>query len=136
MFNDEELRHLSLAEVMEEYIRLRLSITYSVIKYKCDKQDLAFDFKIDDLAPFPLVCPVLEIPIDYFKKGHGGSNYSPSIDRVIPDNGYVRGNVRIISQKANRLKQNSSIDEQIQLLAYSSNTDPIEIEEVIKKESL
>tara|TARA_E500000178_G_C16966537_1_gene728726 strand:+ start:653 stop:1063 length:411 start_codon:yes stop_codon:yes gene_type:complete len=136
MFNDEELRHLSLAEVMEEYIRLRLSITYSVIKYKCDKQDLAFDFKIDDLAPFPLVCPVLEIPIDYFKKGHGGSNYSPSIDRVIPDDGYVRGNVRIISQKANRLKQNSSIDEQIQLLAYSSNTDPIEIEEVIKKESL
>ena len=133
MYTEKQLDSFSFPEVMEEYIRLRLNQTYSVIKSKCDKNSVPFDFIVDDLAPFPLQCPVLHIDIDYFKKGQGGSNYSPSIERLVPSKGYVTGNVRIISQKANRLKQDASIDEQVQVLAYSCGVSPKKLKQAIKK---
>jgi len=49
----------------------------------------------------PPVCPVLGIAIVL---GEQRSENSPSLDRIIPDKGYVPGNVRVISDKANRLK--------------------------------
>ena len=52
-----------------------------------------------------LIIDLFNTPIDWLKEGQGPSNDSPSIDRMKPDLGYVPGNVRIVSQKANRLKQ-------------------------------
>ena len=49
----------------------------------------------------PPVCPVLGIPIVL---GEQRSENSPSLDRITPRLGYVPGNVRVISDKANRLK--------------------------------
>ena len=49
----------------------------------------------------PLTCPVLGIPIIL---GEKRSESSPSLDRLVPEKGYVAGNVRVISDKANRLK--------------------------------
>jgi hypothetical protein len=43
---------------------------------------------------------------------------SPSIDQIVPGGGYVPGNVRIISWKANRLKSNATIDDLEAILAY------------------
>lgn len=120
LYSPEDLAHLDLAELFDEYVRLKLYSTVAVIKNKCQNTDLPCDIEVDDLAPFPLKCPVLGIDIDYFKKGKGGSNNSPSIDRMDPSLGYVKGNVRIISQKANRLKQDASVKEQMQLLCYAT----------------
>jgi hypothetical protein len=36
---------------------------------------------------------------------------SPSLDRIIPDRGYVPGNVRVVSDRANRLKGKRSLSE-------------------------
>lgn len=36
---------------------------------------------------------------------------SPSLDRIIPEKGYVKGNVAVISMKANVIKQNATYDE-------------------------
>lgn len=49
----------------------------------------------------PAICPVLGIPIIL---GEKRSDNSPSLDRLVPEKGYVAGNVRVISDKANRLK--------------------------------
>ncbi len=46
-----------------------------------------------------------------------GNNYS-TLDRVVPSLGYVKGNVRVISFRANRLKNNATIDEIRAILAY------------------
>lgn len=35
----------------------------------------------------------------------------PSVDRIIPELGYTKGNVRVISNRANLLKNNASIEE-------------------------
>lgn len=120
LYSHAELAHLDIAELFDEYVRLKLYSTVAVIKNKCLNSDLPCDIEVDDLSPFPLTCPVLGIDIDYFKKGKGGSNNSPSIDRMDPEKGYVKGNVRIISQKANRLKQDASVEEQMQLLCYAT----------------
>jgi hypothetical protein len=46
------------------------------------------------------------------------SDASPSLDRVDPRKGYVPGNVRVISDRANRLKGDRSLSE-IQALALA-----------------
>ena len=61
---------------------------------------VAFSISVQSIV-IPAVCPVLGIPIVL---GEQRSENSPSLDRIIPDKGYVPGNVRVISDKANRLK--------------------------------
>jgi len=56
----------------------------------------------------PRLCPVLGIPIEVRDRR---STHSPSLDRIVPEYGYVPGNVRVISDKANRIKGNRSLAE-------------------------
>lgn len=42
---------------------------------------------------------------------------SPSLDRIVPERGYVAGNLRVISNRANTLKNNATIDEMRLVLA-------------------
>lgn len=56
----------------------------------------------------PATCPALGIPIIL---GEKRSDNSPSLDRLVPDKGYVPGNVRVISDKANRLKGDRTLSQ-------------------------
>lgn len=74
-------------------------------------QGVPYDLKIKDLAdlPIPEVCPYLGIPII---KGEGkSSENSPSLDKIVPSLGYVKGNVEFISSRANRLKNDATLEE-------------------------
>ena len=57
----------------------------------------------------PKVCPVLGITL--VKGTEGPQDSSPTLDRIIPELGYVKGNVVVISYKANRIKSNGSAEE-------------------------
>jgi hypothetical protein len=57
----------------------------------------------------PSHCPILGIPL--FKGPRGGSDNSPSLDRIKPEQGYVPGNIIVISNRANRLKSDATIEE-------------------------
>jgi len=46
------------------------------------------------------------------------SDHSPSIDRTVPHLGYVKGNVTIMSYRANRIKCHASLDELRAIVAY------------------
>ncbi len=67
---------------------------------------LQFDIDINDIQ-IPLICPVLGIEIST----NGPKNTSPSLDKIIPELGYTKGNVRVISWRANWIKNNASADE-------------------------
>ena len=56
----------------------------------------------------PSHCPALGIPLQI---SSGRTRNSPSLDRIFPDMGYVRGNIKVISDHANRLKSNLSLSE-------------------------
>lgn len=50
---------------------------------------------------------------------HGDSRDSaPSIDRIIGEFGYVKGNVSVISHRANKLKSDATLEEMRLILAH------------------
>lgn len=68
---------------------------------------LDFNIDLSDIV-IPIVCPVLGIKLDLTSKS---TRYSPSIDRIDSSKGYVKGNIQVISNRANMLKNNATIDE-------------------------
>lgn len=75
-------------------------------KARAKKQGLPFNISKEDIV-VPEKCPVLNIPL-IVSKGRLSDN-SPSIDKKIPSLGYVKGNISIISFKANRIKTNATL---------------------------
>ena len=74
-------------------------------------------------------CPLLEIPINWDRTS-GRDNGTPSIDRVIPEKGYVPGNIRIISNLANMMKSSASKE---QLYTFAKNIKKyMEGEEIVQ----
>ena len=66
---------------------------------------------------FPEYCPVLGIKLDYFANRKPQDN-SPSFDRLDCTKGYITDNVKIISNKANRIKSNGNIDDLKKIIKY------------------
>ena len=79
-------------------------------KSKCKAKGIEFDLTEDDLT-IPDKCPVLGIDLVPHQGRRGYHPDSPSLDRIYPDRGYVRGNIRVVSARANLLKNDASIDE-------------------------
>lgn len=117
-WTEDELLRIDLKGLLEYAIRTKLARTLSSTKSVCEKERVPYDITPEDLAPYPLTCPVLGITINWTNEGKGSPNDSPSIDRMIPELGYVKGNVRVISQKANRLKSNASLSELEAIVDY------------------
>jgi hypothetical protein len=87
-------------------------------KGRAKELGLPFDLTIADIA-IPDVCPALGCRITCVGKRTTAS--SASLDRIVPDCGYVRGNVSVISLRANRLKGNATLQELESLTAYVRN---------------
>ena len=89
-------------------------------KARSKKDGIPFNLTIDDIE-IPDKCPVFGIDIVLKEpwstvQGDNIANYnSPSLDRIIPEKGYVKGNVWVISYRANTVKNNMSIKEIEQL---------------------
>jgi len=90
---------------------------FNEIKKRASKKDIKFEITKEDLRSIygtVKKCPILEIDIDYSENYIGGPNdNSPSIDRLIPELGYIKENISILSQRANRIKNNGSAEEHI-----------------------
>lgn len=78
---------------------------------------LPFNIEPSDLA-IPDTCPVLGITLVL----KGTRDNRPSLDRVLPELGYVRGNVRVISFRANRIKSDATPSELRRILAYAEGS--------------
>lgn len=81
---------------------------YDNAKLRASRQSLPFDIDVSDII-IPEQCPVLGIPLQV---GVGRpTDNSPTLDKIIPELGYVKGNVIVVSYKANRIKTDATIDE-------------------------
>jgi len=85
------------------------------VKKRALQKGIAFEIEPDDIPDIPAQCPVLGIEIEE-NTGNGPLDSSPSLDRIHPEKGYVRGNIRIISNRANRLRQDATKEEMVLLL--------------------
>ena len=78
-------------------------------KKRATRLELPFDLTPDDIE-IPERCPLIpSIAID--KSLDKRSDESPSLDRIIPEKGYVKGNVQVISDLANRMKNSASFEQ-------------------------
>lgn len=77
-------------------------------------------------------CPLLEIPLNWGQTtNEGGRNIdTPSLDRIIPELGYVPGNVCVISTLANMMKS-SATSEQLRTF-YKNIWKYIEKEDIVR----
>jgi hypothetical protein len=66
----------------------------------------------------PEICPILDIPLT---KGDGYLPNSMSLDRVDNTKGYIPGNIRVISRKANLMKSSLTLDVLEKLIKYIKN---------------
>jgi len=67
----------------------------------------------------PLSCACCGRAFDYSAgRGQVGRDKSPSLDRLVPEKGYVKGNVAVICWRCNRLKSNASVKDIETILAY------------------
>jgi hypothetical protein len=82
--------------------------------------NVAFRLEPSDIV-IPETCPVLGIKLERNK--FKSSAASPSLDRIIPERGYIKGNVQVISHKANTIKNNSIVEELEKVLSYSRNSE-------------
>lgn len=72
-----------------------------------------FNIDLNDVI-VPKFCPVLGIELSCDEN----KNTSPSLDRIIPELGYTKGNVQVISWRANWLKNNATLEEIRSLYLY------------------
>jgi hypothetical protein len=70
------------------------------IRRRCKADGIPFDLSPTDIV-VPDVCPIRLTPFVFGAVGHPDS---PSVDRINPKGGYVRGNVAVISRSANTMK--------------------------------
>jgi hypothetical protein len=94
-------------------------------KYRAKWANVPFDLTPSDVYALMLdVCPALGIPLNYASDKN--SDNSPSLDRFKAALGYVKGNVFVISNLANRIKT-SATPEQVQAVADWMKKAEIEV---------
>lgn len=111
------LDSLNVESMFKSYLNFKFKQLLNQKKTYCLKNNIDFNLSVDDLE-FPSHCPVLGIELNYFSEVM--SNNSPSLDRFDPNGGYVKGNVILISMRANRLKMNASPEELMAIAKYSA----------------
>ncbi len=90
------------------------------IKFRAKKANAihtgyTWDIEFGDLV-WPTHCPILGIELDYFAET--AQENSPSFDRIDSNKGYVKGNVIIVSWRANRIKNNGTAEEHTKIAEY------------------
>ena len=83
----------------------------SSCKQTAKNKGLPFDITAEDIT-IPTHCPILGIELKMGSEGlRSCRDAAPSIDRIVPEKGYVRGNVVVVSFRANRIKSNATAEE-------------------------
>jgi hypothetical protein len=85
-----------------------------VNKFPCRNRE--FSIEPSDII-IPKYCPYLEIELSTDAKDRNKPHYF-SIDRIDSNLGYIKGNVQIISKKANTMKSNATTEE---LITFAKN---------------
>jgi hypothetical protein len=73
------------------------------------------DLKLEDLLPIPETCPCCGHDMAHTKENRV---HWATIDRHIPEKGYVAGNVNWLCFRCNRIKDNASLADFRNIVAY------------------
>jgi len=86
-------------------------------KRRARRKGMDFNITREDI-PIPEFCPILGVKLTFTKTPNAINPSAPSIDRVDSKKGYIKGNVQIVSHRANILKRDLSLEECEAIAAY------------------
>lgn len=101
--------------LMQERSRRKKSPEQYLLKAardRANKKNLPFNLSIDDIL-IPKFCPYFGVSLFVGKKSD--KSQSPSIDRLIPELGYIKGNIEVISYRANVIKNDGTAEEHLKI---------------------
>jgi hypothetical protein len=79
------------------------------------RDNVPFNLTLQDLVDIATdECPILHTPFVWGISGLGKGKTrpdSPTLDRILPELGYIKGNVAFLSYRANRIKDNGTMQE-------------------------
>ena len=95
-------------------------------KERAKKRNILFDIDkeyLKSIYPKNNKCPILNIDfqLGFLNEIKKNKDYAPSLDRIIPDKGYVKGNLVIVSFIANRVKNNVSVETLEKIVNFYKN---------------
>ena len=105
------------------YIKIMVKNPFSKLhrnkKSACKAKGVPYDLDVDYLnSIWTGICPVFNTEIIKYSPYAKSSQYTAHLDRINPTLGYTKGNVAFISSRANRLKNNASLEELKLILDY------------------
>lgn len=115
--NRDRVNELSRELYIKNPPRTREATMLKASRRRARINSLEFNLELEDIV-IPDVCPVLEIPLS--RDNSKTAFNSPSLDRRDTSKGYIKGNVFVISWRANRIKSDATIEELQKILAYAS----------------
>ncbi len=90
------------------YLLNNITSMFDRAKHRAKLKNIEFNIQHEDIN-IPKICPILGIEI--FKGKDSSCDNSPSLDRIDNTKGYIVGNIRVISQRANQSKNEASFEE-------------------------
>lgn len=92
---------------LQQYLNQRPEYKlYYRAKYRAKRKGLEFTITEQDIQ-IPELCPVFKTPMDV-----------PSLDRINSKKGYTPNNIRVISNRANMLKNNATVEELLAVIEH------------------
>ena len=89
-------------------------------KYNAKSTKWEWSIEYSDLE-YPQFCPILGLELNWFHEARAEN--SPSIDRLDSTKGYIKGNVAVMSWRANRIKNNGTLQEHQMIVDYLSKLE-------------
>ena len=90
-------------------------------KIRAKSQKLPFNITkeyIKSITPSDMICPALGIQMKVGGDFKNSIIRAPSLDRLIPELGYVKGNIAVVSTRANTLKRDATPEELMKVARF------------------
>jgi hypothetical protein len=118
-------------------VKTKMGSMVNTARQTTKRGGLLFDIDLDYLMKtfgHLTHCPILGMEFDWGARGHAAPN-SPSLDKIDPALGYVKGKVQVISGRANSMKSDSDLGERLafanftmrEVAQFYVNPEPSEI---------
>lgn len=103
-----------LDRIGQKFIDRKIAVRVVQLRYRAKKLNLSFNLTAKYLIkifPTNCKCPALGTDFNWF----GEYNLVPTVDRIIPERGYTKGNVVWVSQLANLIMSSAHPSQVIQV---------------------
>ena len=90
-------------------------LLYKNIKSRCKRTGREFSIDLEDII-IPEKCPVFGFELK--REDKQTWMFAPSVDRIDSSKGYTKGNITVVSRRANILKRDATVEELELLLNY------------------